>query len=75
MKIYGLTRRERGDTDVEGCSRHGRAAGVYALPGRGGDIRAYHSLRGGKKAARRRMFKRRERAAARRESELLSKVA
>lgn len=67
MKIYGLSRREQGDDDAEGCSRHGRAAGVYALAGRGGDIRAYHSLRGGKKAARRREFKRRERAAAQRE--------
>jgi hypothetical protein len=66
MKSYGLKPWERSDTDAEGCARHGRAAGVYGLAGRGGDIRAYHSLRGGKKAARRRAFKRRERATARR---------
>jgi len=71
MQGYGLNRRETGDDDAEGCRSHGRATGVYALSGHGGDRRAYHSLRGGKKAARRRLYKRRERAAARRACEEL----
>lgn len=62
MKPYGLNRIETGDDDASGCSQHGRATGVYAVSGIGGDKRAYKSLRGGRKAATRRTFKRRERA-------------
>lgn len=63
MKPYGMTRLDHGDLDAAGCAGNGRATLAYAVPGRGGDARAYHSLRGGKKARVRRLAKR----AARRE--------
>lgn len=63
MKPYGMTRLDHGDLDDAGCAGNGRATLAYAVPGRGGDARAYRSLRGGKKARARRPAKR----AARRE--------
>ena len=60
--IYGMTRNEYFDTDCSGCAANGRASGVYNLKGKGGVTRAFHSLRGGKKAAARRIHKRRARA-------------
>lgn len=70
MRPYGMDRLTHGDTDVAGSVQGGRATAVYNLPGRGGDIRAYHSLRGGKKSAQRRRYKR----AARREGNELCSV-
>ena len=61
MKPYGLPRREAGDDDVAGCVENGRPAGHAMLRGRGGDFRAFHSLRGGKVRAARRIHKRRAR--------------
>jgi len=65
MKPYGMARYDAGDCDAGGCADNGRATLVYALPGKGGDARAYRSLRGGAKARTRRPAKRRARAEAR----------
>ena len=56
MFPYGLNRLETDDVDCAGCRYYGRATGVYNIK-----KRAYHSLRGGKKAKIRRLFKKRER--------------
>lgn len=53
MKPYGINRYRAGDLDAAGCAGNGRATRVYNPNGR-----AYHSLRGGKKAATRRILKR-----------------
>jgi len=45
---------------------------VYAVAGKGGERRAYHSLRDGKKARIRRLFKRRARRAAKDEIDFSS---
>lgn len=66
MKAYGMTRLDAGDDDKGGCVAAGRATGVYAVSGPGGDSRAFHSLRGGRKAKVRRRMKR----AARREAKV-----
>ena len=63
MKDYGMDRLTAGDVDCAGCIEGDRPAGVYALPGPGGDYRAYRSQRGERKARTRRRIKR----AARRE--------
>jgi hypothetical protein len=68
MRPYGMTRDEHGDTDVNGCVTNGRATSVYNLKGKGGDIRSYHSLRGGKKDWVRRFAKRRARREGREEA-------
>jgi|JI9StandDraft_1071089.scaffolds.fasta_scaffold2100850_1 hypothetical protein len=73
MKPYGMDRRAHADDDAAGCSSNGRATGVYSIAGRGGDARAYRSLRGGKKAARRRLLKRRARRECRVDIEAESK--
>jgi hypothetical protein len=65
MKAYGLTRYQAGDTDCAGCAGGGRATRIYNVK-----ARAYHSLRGGKKAATRRLLKR----AARREGDLACRL-
>ena len=63
MKAYGLPRLPNvAFPDVFDAVRFGRATASYAVPGRGGDVRAYHSLRGGAKAAARRTYKRAARA-------------
>jgi len=67
MKAYGMTRLEAGDDDKAGCVEAGRATGVYAVSGPGGDMRAFHSLRGGRKAKVRRRVKRAARRASREE--------
>ena len=69
MKPYGMKRIDKGDTDVEGCIRMGRASAIGNLPVHGEKARAYRSLRGGsnRKARARRRVKRvarRENAAA-----------
>jgi hypothetical protein len=53
MKPYGMDRYLAGDTDAGGCAEGGRATRVYNVT----KARAYHSLRGGKKAAVRRLLK------------------
>ena len=62
MKAYGMDRLQAGDTDARGCADNGRATRIYNVS----RARAYHTLRGGKKAAVRRHLKR----AARREGKL-----
>lgn len=62
MKALGMTRLDAGDVDCAGCSGNGRATRVYNLPSKGGDTRAFRSLRGGKKASVRRLAKRVARA-------------
>ena len=49
MKPMGMTREDYYDDDVNGCTTNGRPSGIYNIRGKGGDTRAYHSLRGGKK--------------------------
>ena len=67
MRPYGIQRRDHADVDTRGAIDNGRATAIYAHAKHGGDARAHHALRGGKKAARRRALKRRARAEARAE--------
>ncbi len=66
MRPYGMKRYDHGDADIAGCRCNGHSTAVYALRGPGGDLRALHSLRGGKKARTRRTAKRVARAEGRR---------
>ncbi len=61
MRPYGMTKLEHQDDDAKGSSSNGRATRVYNVPGKGGETRAYRSLRRGKKARTRRIHKRRAR--------------
>lgn len=61
MKAYGLSRREAGDVDVEGCRTNGRAGRTHNLPGKSGVVSEYRGLRNGKRAKNRRVHKRRAR--------------
>jgi len=67
MKPYGLPRDpDAAAPDCADAHAFARPSGAYNVPGRGGDTRAFRSLRGGAARAIRRAYKRAERGAAKR---------